>query len=166
MLDPTNPYYRQVALLLDMLPLVAKEDCFALKGGTGINLFLRDLPRLSVDIDLAYLPVRDRAISPSAIGSALEKVAAVAEGRLRGVRIQRRKVDGQVIKLFVARGGVQVKMKYRRCCAGPCASRCCAVLPRQWRRSSARLRCWCCMHTTLRRQAVRRAGPAASARSV
>ena len=154
MLDPTNPYYRQVALLLDMLPLVAKEDCFALKGGTGINLFLRDLPRLSVDIDLAYLPVRDRAISPSAIGSALEKVAAVAEGRLRGVRIQRRKVDGQVIKLFVARGGVQVKMKYRRC------------LPRQWRRSSARLRCWCCMHTTLRRQAVRRAGPAASARSV
>jgi hypothetical protein len=38
---------------------VAEERCFALKGGTAINLFVRDLPRLSVD-DLTYVPVRDR----------------------------------------------------------------------------------------------------------
>jgi hypothetical protein len=45
-------YRRQVALLLKTMPLVAVEDCFALKGGTAINLFIRDMPRLSVDIDL------------------------------------------------------------------------------------------------------------------
>jgi hypothetical protein len=60
MLTPDNPYYAQVNLLVRVLPVVAQEGCFALKGGTAINLFVRDLPRLSVDIDLAYLPVGDR----------------------------------------------------------------------------------------------------------
>ena len=49
-------YADQVRLLLRVLPLVAQEKDFALKGGTAINLFVRDMPRLSVDIDLAYLP--------------------------------------------------------------------------------------------------------------
>lgn len=40
-----------------LLPLVAREQKFALKGGTAINLFARDLPRLSVDVDLTYLPL-------------------------------------------------------------------------------------------------------------
>ena len=63
MLREDNPYRPQVVLLLDVLPLMAKERCFALKGGTAINLFVRDLPRLSVDIDLTYVPVQDRATS-------------------------------------------------------------------------------------------------------
>jgi predicted nucleotidyltransferase component of viral defense system len=58
-------YAAQVALLVRILPLVAAEEVFALKGGTAINLFYRDLPRLSVDIDLTYLPVRDRSKSLS-----------------------------------------------------------------------------------------------------
>ena len=48
-------YDAQVRLLMQALPYVAKEEVFALKGGTAINLFYRDLPRLSVDIDLTYL---------------------------------------------------------------------------------------------------------------
>ena len=48
-------YQRQVRLLLRVLPHVAEEICFALKGGTAINLFIRDMPRLSLDIDLTYL---------------------------------------------------------------------------------------------------------------
>lgn len=60
MLSADNPFYRQVVLLVELLPLVAREPCFALKGGTAINLFVRDLPRLSVDIDLTYLPIEDR----------------------------------------------------------------------------------------------------------
>ena len=41
---PINEAYRrQVRLLMRLLPLVAREDCFALKGGTAINLFVRDL---------------------------------------------------------------------------------------------------------------------------
>jgi predicted nucleotidyltransferase component of viral defense system len=47
----------QVRLLLAVLPEVAKETCFAMHGGTAINLFLRDMPRLSVDIDLTYVEI-------------------------------------------------------------------------------------------------------------
>lgn len=46
MLPADNPYHPQIRLLLDVLPIVAQEECFALKGGTAINLFVRDLPRL------------------------------------------------------------------------------------------------------------------------
>ncbi len=53
-------FFRQAELLLRVLPSVNEEEVFALKGGTAINFFLRDLPRLSVDIDLTYLPVNDR----------------------------------------------------------------------------------------------------------
>ncbi len=61
---PFNDIYRrQVDLLVRTLPYVAEEEFFALKGGTAINLFVRDLPRLSVDIDLTYLPVADRGQS-------------------------------------------------------------------------------------------------------
>lgn len=51
-MDKDSPYYKQVSLLIRMLPVVATETVFALKGGTAINLFVRDFPRLSVDIDL------------------------------------------------------------------------------------------------------------------
>lgn len=60
---PKEAYEAQVALLVRVLPYVAGEAVFALKGGTAINLFYRDLPRLSVDIDLTYLPLKDRASS-------------------------------------------------------------------------------------------------------
>ena len=65
----------QVALLVRVLPHVASETCFALKGGTAINLFVRDLPRLSVDIDLVYLPIEDRETSLIGIRSALGRIA-------------------------------------------------------------------------------------------
>jgi len=48
----TQAYKAQVDLLLQVLPYIAKEEMFALKGGTAINLFVRDMPRLSVDVDL------------------------------------------------------------------------------------------------------------------
>jgi len=58
-MDRTSTYYKQVQLLIQILPIIAEEDCFALKGGTAINLFEKNLPRLSVDIDLVFLPVLD-----------------------------------------------------------------------------------------------------------
>lgn len=63
-------YRKQVELLIRTVPFVAAETEFALKGGTAINLFLRDMPRLSVDIDLTYVPVADRATSLAAIDAA------------------------------------------------------------------------------------------------
>jgi hypothetical protein len=55
-----SKYFEQVAFLIKTLPFVAAEKVFALKGGTAINMFVRDMPRLSVDIDLTYLPVENR----------------------------------------------------------------------------------------------------------
>ena len=71
----SNGYEKQVSLLLDVLPIVAKEACFALKGGTAINLFVRDMPRLSVDIDLTYLPIAPRDETLEGISTALENIA-------------------------------------------------------------------------------------------
>lgn len=65
-------YKRQVQLLVRTLPYVARQEVFALKGGTAINLFYRDMPRLSVDIDLVYLPVEDRPTSLAGIDKALD----------------------------------------------------------------------------------------------
>lgn len=53
-------YKSKVDLLIRCLPSVARVDAFALKGGTAINLFHLNMPRLSVDIDLTYLPDLDR----------------------------------------------------------------------------------------------------------
>ncbi|WCE31228.1 nucleotidyl transferase AbiEii/AbiGii toxin family protein [Vibrio sp. SCSIO 43137] len=68
-------YYKQVALLVRILPIVASEPAFALKGGTAINLFVRDLPRLSVDIDLTYLPKEPRDEALTNIRTALQRIA-------------------------------------------------------------------------------------------
>lgn len=74
-------YAAQVRLLVQVIPYVAAERCFALKGGTAINLFVRDLPRLSVDIDLAYLPSSDRQQALSDVRLALQRIAdAVGRG--------------------------------------------------------------------------------------
>ena len=50
-----NPLYLDTArLLIQVSPLVFADGAFALKGGTAINLFMRDMPRLSVDLDLVF----------------------------------------------------------------------------------------------------------------
>ena len=50
-----NPVYLQTAkMMTQVAPLVFVDDTFALKGGTAINLFVRDMPRLSVDLDLVF----------------------------------------------------------------------------------------------------------------
>ncbi|ULA69866.1 MAG: Ync [Nitrospira sp.] len=111
MLAEDNPYRPQVVLLLDVLPFVAAEPCFALKGGTAINLFVRDLPRLSVDIDLTYLPVQDRVTSLAAVGAALERIAFAIERQLKGIRVERITAEEQVVKLVARRGPVRVKIE-------------------------------------------------------
>ena len=82
-------YADQVQLLVRLLPIVADETDFALKGGTAINLFYRDLPRLSVDIDLTYVPVRDRAGSLADIDAAMDRILNAIDKlpNMRGRRI-------------------------------------------------------------------------------
>ncbi|GAK28938.1 nucleotidyl transferase AbiEii/AbiGii toxin family protein [Serratia liquefaciens] len=78
-MDKQSPYYRQVALLLSALPVVASERCFALKGGTAINLFVCQFPRLSVDIDLAYIPLENRDVALPNVRAALARIAEVLQ---------------------------------------------------------------------------------------
>lgn len=72
-------YKNQVALLLEVLPVLNEFNCFALKGGTAINLFVHDMPRLSVDIDLTYLPVESRDVFLSNIEAELLKMKQLIE---------------------------------------------------------------------------------------
>jgi hypothetical protein len=74
MINWDNRYAERVKLLVEILPTLAEETRFALKGGTAINLFEHDLPRLSVDIDLTWLPVDDFASDVRDISAALEAI--------------------------------------------------------------------------------------------
>lgn len=84
-----SPYYKQAELMLKAIPHVAAERSFALKGGTAINLFVRDMPRLSVDIDLTYLAVdeaRDTALKK--MSEALDRIADAIKKAIAGTRVQ------------------------------------------------------------------------------
>jgi|GEM_PF-8480 hypothetical protein len=86
-----DPKYRgQVELLLKVLPHVAKEKYFALKGGTAINLFDRDFPRLSVDIDLTYVPFDDRKTAFANITAALRRIKKEIEDRVPDTKVVER----------------------------------------------------------------------------
>lgn len=111
---PVDERYRwQVVQLIRILPFVAEEQCFALIGGTAINLFIRNLPRLSVDIDLAYLPVVDREESLHDIETALRRIEARIAGSVPSARIQRGRLkeEGTVTKLFVRVRDVHIKIE-------------------------------------------------------
>ena len=109
MVNRDNPYFRQVALIIDLLPLIGEEACFALKGGTAINLFVRDLPRLSVDIDLTYLLREARNDALSNIAVALERVAGRVEATMPGMAVTRlMDKQGNLLKLQFERQGVRV----------------------------------------------------------
>lgn len=109
----SEQYQRQVALLVETIPLVATEPDFALKGGTAINLFVRDMPRLSVDIDLTYLPVADRSQSLAAIDAAMKRIAAKLREKLPGAQVteSQNAREGIVTKLVLRRGNAQIKIE-------------------------------------------------------
>ena len=106
-------YRRQAALLVSVVPFVAVEKSFALKGGTAINLFVWDLPRISVDLDLAYLPVADRDTSLTAIDAALRRVSAGIAGGIRGSRVDEVAPRGEapITKLNVRTDGAQIQIE-------------------------------------------------------
>ncbi len=112
MLDRSNPYYRQVELVMRVLPLMAREPRFALKGGTAINLFVRDLPRLSVDIDLAYLALDNRDAALPAIEEGLKGIAGVVERVLADTSVNAIPGEGGCMqRLQVSAAGISIKVE-------------------------------------------------------
>lgn len=107
-----SPLYLDTArLLIQVAPLVFADGAFALKGGTAINLFMRNMPRLSVDLDLVFtdhrMP-RDQALQR--IDEALRQAAARLNAR--GFQTRTRGAAGGLeTKLMVRRGSIEVKVE-------------------------------------------------------
>lgn len=89
-------YSEQVRLLVNLLPIVEKQNCLAFKGGTAINLFVRDMPRLSVDIDLAYFPIDGRDESLAGIDTAIGNIIGDI-----GKRIPRAQVMEKIMTMSI-----------------------------------------------------------------
>ena len=68
-------YARKVEFLLRLMPYVTNEGVFAVHGGTAINLFVKNMLRYSVDIDLTYIPLAGRENSLSDINTHLASIA-------------------------------------------------------------------------------------------
>ena len=106
------PYRAQIDLLIDVLPYVDQEKRLALKGGTAINLFLRDLPRLSVDIDLTYLPFDDRYTAMQNITEAMKRIKDSIESSIPDSTVNEvANSNGVVAKLTIQKGRAQIKIE-------------------------------------------------------
>ena len=104
-------YADTVRLLLQVAPEIFANNIFAMKGGTAINLFLRDMPRLSVDIDVVYVPrltLRDEALRE--IANELDGIAARLESS--GLAVKRIAPNDQgETKLLVSNEDALVKIE-------------------------------------------------------
>jgi predicted nucleotidyltransferase component of viral defense system len=80
-------YKKQVALLIRIMPLVYKIPDFAVHGGTAINLFVKNMPRYSVDVDLTFLPIKNREESITEINNHLNTLKQQIEKAIPGIRV-------------------------------------------------------------------------------
>lgn len=104
-----NDYYRkQVALLIRIMPLIYKIQDFAVHGGTAINLFEKNLPRLSVDIDLTYLPLKERKESLEEINKNLLMLKQQIEKAVPGCKVIHKP---DIWKLQCTKDGATVKIE-------------------------------------------------------
>ncbi len=106
-------YFKQAELLLRIIPLIDREAVFALKGGTAINFFARDIPRISVDIDLVYIPLGERDLSLREISATLVRISHDVESRIPGTKVFFKKIKGTDFfsGLFVQRQETMVKIE-------------------------------------------------------
>lgn len=104
-------YADTVRLLLAITPAVFDGDIFAMKGGTAINLFVRDMPRLSVDIDVVYRPWQTQR--NEALQRISDELAAVSQ-RVAPFGLQTRLIGSKDLgdtKLVVENDTSQVKIE-------------------------------------------------------
>ncbi len=101
-------YRRQVALLIRVMPLVFKIKDFAVHGGTAINLFHRNLPRYSVDIDVTYFPLQDRLTSLKTINDHLANLKSAIEKAVPGIHVVHKP---DILKLQCTKEGTTIKIE-------------------------------------------------------
>lgn len=110
MIDTESEAWRQTRIVGDILPAVAEETCFALKGGTAINFFVVDLFRLSVDIDLTYLPAEPRETALAGIDAALRRIARRLSSQY-DVAFGRTTAGGHADTVMIRAGSDEVKIE-------------------------------------------------------
>ncbi len=104
-------YKAQCTLLLRILPIINRIDSFALKGGTALNFFIRNLPRLSIDVDLVYTKIKERMEKLQEISLELQKVKMYILQILPNANIVEKKVEGFAISLIINEGNATVKIE-------------------------------------------------------
>ena len=106
-----DAYIRTVQLLLEIAPAVFETPAFAMKGGTALNLFVQDMPRLSVDIDIVF--VRHDLAREEALHAIGAELAAAQKGvAALGHQVELRKnKDGTEAKMFVRSAEAEVKVE-------------------------------------------------------
>lgn len=104
-------YINQADLLLQVIPHIATEKTLGLKGGTAINLFFRNMPRLSVDIDLAYLPFDDKETALTNISDSLGKIRERLKKSIPGIIVNNHTIEGNDVKLLVQSQNAQIKIE-------------------------------------------------------
>ncbi|MGD9153148.1 MAG: nucleotidyl transferase AbiEii/AbiGii toxin family protein [Gammaproteobacteria bacterium] len=109
----SKEYEKQVRLLLQCLPLLEKLNRFALKGGTAINFFLKNMPRLSVDIDLTYLPIESRNKTFANMQNDLKLFGELIKQTIPNSKIsmQTTQTTGHIIRLVVYANSTQIKVE-------------------------------------------------------
>jgi len=104
-----NPVYaRKVEFLLHLMPYVMDEGVFAVHGGTAINLFVKNLPRYSVDIDLTYMPLAGREESLRDINQHLLSIVEKTKRTFPGLHVI---PNYATCKLLCEYHGYQVKIE-------------------------------------------------------
>jgi predicted nucleotidyltransferase component of viral defense system len=104
-------YMKQADLLLQVMPHIATEKTLALKGGTAINLFLRNMPRLSIDIDLTYLPFDNRESALTNISDSLGRIREKITKSIPGTTVNNHTFEGNDVKLLVQSQKAQIKIE-------------------------------------------------------
>lgn len=85
----SESYKDQFFLLLKILPFLKNQDQFLIKGGTAINLFYRDFPRISVDIDLTCKAIESREKAISNTNKFFDKIEQLIQKQLHNAKITR-----------------------------------------------------------------------------
>lgn len=106
-----NAFYKRAELLIRILPLIAAKQEFALKGGTALNFFVHNLPRLSVDIDLTYLPIKNRTDDLDNISSLLEQIRDTIKRKFSDVTLFQKISNNQTQTLRILRNNSIVKIE-------------------------------------------------------
>jgi predicted nucleotidyltransferase component of viral defense system len=108
----TQDYEERAKLLIKVLPEVAKEKDFVLLGGTAINFFIKDMPRISVDLDLMYLPVGPRKEALENIEGVLMRVKDNIKAAVPGIKVRPTGgIEGRNLKLELQNWQTRIKIE-------------------------------------------------------